>query len=67
MDVVKENMQRTGVAEEDVRDKVRWKQMIHCGDPKGGSRKKKKNTYTLIICNCQTVHISLFSHSGHLV
>lgn len=38
MDCVKEDMQRFGVTEEDSRDRVRWKPMIHCGT----SRKKKK-------------------------
>ncbi|PME06485.1 hypothetical protein A8A06_13560 [Escherichia coli] len=33
MDVVKEDMQRVGVREEDARDRVRWRQMIRCGDP----------------------------------
>lgn len=33
MDVVKENLQRAGVREEDDRYRVRWRQMICCGDP----------------------------------
>lgn len=33
MDVVKEDMQKAGVTEEDARDRVRWTQMIRCGDP----------------------------------
>lgn len=33
MDVVKENTKRVGVTEEDVRDRVRWRQMGHCGGP----------------------------------
>lgn len=33
MDVVKENTKRVGVIEGDVRDRVRWRQMGHCGGP----------------------------------
>lgn len=33
MDVMKENMQRVGMTEEDVRHRVRCRQMIHCSDP----------------------------------
>ena len=33
MDVVKEDMKSAGVREEDAEDRVRWRQMIHCGDP----------------------------------
>lgn len=32
MDVVKENTKRVSVIE-DVRDRVRWRQMGHCGGP----------------------------------
>lgn len=31
MDVVKENKKKAGVTEEDSRDRVRLRQMIHCG------------------------------------
>lgn len=31
-DVVKEHMHRGGVTEEDAKNRVRWKQMIHCGN-----------------------------------
>ncbi|KAF7651093.1 hypothetical protein LDENG_00116160 [Lucifuga dentata] len=33
MDVVKEDMKLVGVREEEAEDRVRWKQMIRCGDP----------------------------------
>lgn len=33
MGVVKEDMQRLGVREEDARNRVSWRQMIHCGNP----------------------------------
>ena len=33
MDVVKEDMKLVGVRDEDEEDRVRWRQMIHCGDP----------------------------------
>ena len=33
MDVVKEGMKLAGVREEDAEDRVRWGQMIRCGDP----------------------------------
>ena len=33
MDVVKEDMKVVGVREEDAKDRVRWRQMIRCGDP----------------------------------
>ena len=42
MDVVKEDMKLVGVREEDAEDRVRWRQMICCGVPKGKSQKKKK-------------------------
>lgn len=32
MDVMKKEMQRVDVTKEDGRIRVRWKQMIHCGD-----------------------------------
>lgn len=32
MDVVKEGMQRVDVTEENVRKRMRWRQMIHSGD-----------------------------------
>ena len=32
MDVVKDNMKLVGVREEDAEDKVRWRQMIGCGN-----------------------------------
>ena len=33
MDAVKEDMRVAGVGEEDVRDRLRWRRMIRCGDP----------------------------------
>ena len=33
MDVVREDMKLVGVREEDAEDRVRWRHMIHCGDP----------------------------------
>ena len=33
IDVVKENMKLAGMREEDAEDRVRWRLMIHCGDP----------------------------------
>lgn len=33
MDVVQEDLQMVAVTEEDASDKVRWRQMIHCGNP----------------------------------
>ncbi|KAF7647373.1 hypothetical protein LDENG_00173260 [Lucifuga dentata] len=33
MDVVKEDMKLVGVREEEAEDRVRWRQMIGCGDP----------------------------------
>ena len=33
MNVVKEDMKLVGVREEDAEDRVRWRQMIHRGDP----------------------------------
>lgn len=33
MDVVKKNMKRIGVAEEDAENRVRWRQIICCGEP----------------------------------
>ena len=33
MDVVKEDMKLVGVREEDTGDRLRWKQLIRCGDP----------------------------------
>ncbi|KAF7667879.1 hypothetical protein LDENG_00044320 [Lucifuga dentata] len=33
MDVVKEDMKLAGVREEEAEDRVRWRQMIRCGDP----------------------------------
>lgn len=32
-DVVKEDIKRFGVTEEDAMDRVRWRQIINCGDP----------------------------------
>lgn len=32
MDVVKGYMQRVGMTEEDARDRVRWREMLCCGD-----------------------------------
>lgn len=32
-DVVNEDIQRVGITENDDRDRVRWKEMIRCGDP----------------------------------
>lgn len=32
MDVVKEDIQKVDVTEEDARDRVRWRRMICCGD-----------------------------------
>ena len=32
MDVVKEDMKFDGVRKEDAENRVRWRQMIHCGD-----------------------------------
>ena len=39
MDIVKENMKIVGVREDDAEDRVRWRQMICCGDY---FREKKK-------------------------
>ena len=33
MDVVKEDMKVVGVKEKEAEDRVRWRQMIRCGDP----------------------------------
>ncbi|KAF7655665.1 hypothetical protein LDENG_00052730 [Lucifuga dentata] len=33
MDVVKEDMKLVGVREEEAEDRVRWRQLIRCGDP----------------------------------
>ncbi|KAF7651992.1 hypothetical protein LDENG_00102870 [Lucifuga dentata] len=33
MDVVKEDMKLVGVREEEAEDRVRWRQMIRCGEP----------------------------------
>ena len=33
MDGVKEDMKLVGVREEEAEDRVRWGQMIRCGDP----------------------------------
>ena len=33
MDEVKEDMKLVGVREEDAQDRVRWRQLIRCGDP----------------------------------
>ncbi|KAF7659468.1 hypothetical protein LDENG_00297190 [Lucifuga dentata] len=33
MDAVKEDMKLVGVREEEAEDRVRWRQMIRCGDP----------------------------------
>ena len=32
MDVVREDMKLVGVREEDAEDRIRWRQMICCGD-----------------------------------
>lgn len=32
MDIVKEDMKLVGVREEDAEKRVRWRQVIHCGD-----------------------------------
>lgn len=33
MEVVKEDIQRVDVTEEDTKERVKWRQMIRCGDP----------------------------------
>lgn len=33
MDVMEEDMQKVCVTEMDTRDRVRWRRMIHCGEP----------------------------------
>ena len=33
MDVEEEDMKLVGVREDDVEDRVRWRQMIHCKNP----------------------------------
>ncbi|KAF7662280.1 hypothetical protein LDENG_00240050 [Lucifuga dentata] len=33
MDAVKEDMKLVGLREEEAEDRVRWRQMIRCGDP----------------------------------
>lgn len=45
MEVVQEEMQRVCVTEEDVGDRVRWRQMVCCGA--GCSRKKKTKKKTV--------------------
>ena len=40
LSVVKEEIQLVGVTEEDAEDRLRWKQLIHYGDPQ---RKKPKD------------------------
>lgn len=44
MDVMMEDMQRVGVAEKAVRNRVRWRQMIGCGDPKRDQLKEGKSS-----------------------
>lgn len=34
VDVVKENITRVGVTEEDTRHRVKWRKVLHCGNPK---------------------------------
>lgn len=33
LDVVKENMESVSVTEEGATDRVKWREMTHCGDP----------------------------------
>lgn len=41
MDVMKEDMQKVDVTEENAGDRMRWRQMIFCGLPKETSKKKR--------------------------
>lgn len=41
MDVMKEDMQKVYVTEENAGDRMRWRQMIFCGLPKETSKKKR--------------------------
>lgn len=43
VDAVKEEMQRVGATEEDAGDRLRWRQMICCGDPERKKRFSKIN------------------------
>ena len=52
VDVVKEDMKLAGVREEDVEDRGRWKQMLHCGDFDGNCEKEKR-----ICLNLSNMHI----------
>lgn len=38
---MKEDVQRVGMAEENAMDRVKYRQLIHCGDPLGSSLKEK--------------------------
>ena len=43
MDAAREDMQIVGVRVEDTKNRLKWKTVIHCGNPwKGKSRKEKK-------------------------
>lgn len=39
VNALKEDIRRTGVTEEYPRDGMRWRQMMHHGEPKGGTQK----------------------------
>lgn len=45
MDVAKEDMQTVGVTEQDAKDRVRWRKVIHCG---GSSQENKKEDKRLV-------------------
>lgn len=58
MDVMMEDMQRVGVAEKAVWNRVRWRQMIGCGDPKRDQLKEGKSS------NLQVSLIHLVNQAG---
>lgn len=44
MDVMKEDMQKVDVTEENAGDRMRWRQMIFCGLPKETSMKEEEES-----------------------
>lgn len=52
MDVMKEDMQMAGVTEEDARNRVRWRQMICCGEEKQLTIEKSSDAHFLMVKLC---------------
>lgn len=54
---MKEDMQKVDVTEEGARDMVRWRLMIHCGNPEREQRARRKYFVVLAVDK----HTILFS------